>query len=86
MSAPAPASPASDPTAPETQPPGSETTAAPPLPEALAYWIRTPCGRAKYVRLAALRGPGAKLRLGWFVLIAALRDLGQPLPEGQGDG
>jgi hypothetical protein len=82
MSAPAPASPASDPAAPVTQPQplGSETTAAPPLPEALAYWIRTPCGRAKYARLAAGRGPAAKLRLGWFVLIAALRDLGQPLP------
>jgi hypothetical protein len=86
MSAPAPASPASDPAAPETEPLETETTAAPPLPEALAYWIRTPCGRAKYARLAAGRGPAAKLRLGWFVLIAALRDLGQPLPEGQGDG
>ncbi|MFZ9752544.1 MAG: hypothetical protein ACO3B3_03175 [Cyanobium sp.] len=79
MTPPAPASPASDPTAPATQPLGGETSA--PLPAALAYWIRTPCGRAKYARLAADRGPAAQLRLGWFVLIAALRDLGQPLPE-----
>ena len=48
---------------------------------ALAFWIRTPCGRAKYARLAARPGLAARLRLVWFVLIAALRDLGQPLPE-----
>jgi hypothetical protein len=53
-----------------------------PLPDVLAFWIRTPCGRAKYLSLAARPGPLARLRLGWFVLIAALRDLGQPLPPG----
>jgi len=51
------------------------------VPPALAHWIRTPCGRAKYLELAARPGLPARLRLGWFVLIAALRDLGQPLPR-----
>jgi len=50
----------------------------------LAFWIRTPCGRAKYEQLAARPELLARLRLGWFVLIAALRDLGQPLPQGEG--
>ena len=38
-------------------------------------WIKTDCGRAKYCELARRTGFMAKLRLGWFVLIAALRDL-----------
>ena len=38
-------------------------------------WIKTDCGRAKYTELARRTGFLAKLRLGWFVLIAALRDL-----------
>ena len=38
-------------------------------------WIKTDCGRAKYSELAKRPGLAAKLRLGWFVLIAALRDL-----------
>ena len=46
-------------------------------------WIRTECGRAKYLELAARPGPLARLRLGWFVLIAALRDRQLPLPEDQ---
>ncbi|MFM7267754.1 MAG: hypothetical protein ACKOZT_04090 [Cyanobium sp.] len=54
------------------------------MPPALAFWIRTPCGRAKYQVLAARPGLSARLRLGWFVLIAALRDLGQPLPAEEG--
>ena len=37
-------------------------------------WIKTECGRAKYAELATRPGPLAKLRLAWFVLIAALRD------------
>jgi len=37
-------------------------------------WIKTECGRAKYAQLAARSGPVARLRLAWFVLIAALRD------------
>ena len=38
-------------------------------------WIKTECGRAKYVELDSRSGVAAKLRLGWFVLIAAARDL-----------
>jgi hypothetical protein len=88
MSPSAPANAAGDPATPVPQPkpPAAETTPAPPLPEALAFWIRTPCGRAKYARLAARRGPAAQLRLAWFVLIAALRDLGQPRPDELGGG
>jgi hypothetical protein len=37
-------------------------------------WIKTECGRAKYSELAARPGPWARLRLRWFVLIAAIRD------------
>ena len=42
-------------------------------------WIKTDCGRAKYADLAARQGVAARLRLAWFVLIAALRDW--PLPQ-----
>ena len=41
---------------------------------AVHRWIKTECGRAKYADLAQRPGPVAKLRLGCFVLIAALRD------------
>ena len=37
-------------------------------------WIKTACGRAKYAELAARPGVLARLRLAWFVAIAALRD------------
>lgn len=37
-------------------------------------WIKTECGRAKYSELAARPGALARLRLSWFVVIAALRD------------
>lgn len=37
-------------------------------------WIKTACGRASYAALAQRRGLPARLRLAWFVLIAALRD------------
>ncbi|MBM5802042.1 MAG: hypothetical protein FJ077_14720 [Cyanobacteria bacterium K_DeepCast_35m_m2_023] len=47
-------------------------------------WIKTPCGRAKYAELAARRGALASLRLGWFVLIAALRDWPLPVPDHSG--
>ena len=41
----------------------------------IEHWIKTDCGRAKYSELAKRPGWAAKLRLGWFVLIAAIRDL-----------
>ncbi|MBD1194183.1 hypothetical protein [Vulcanococcus sp. Clear-D1] len=49
---------------------------------AIHRWIKTECGRAKYAELATRRGALARLRLGWFVLIAALRDW--PLPNQPG--
>ena len=42
---------------------------------AIHRWIKTDCGRAKYADLASRQGFASKLRLGWFVLIASLRDL-----------
>ena len=45
------------------------------------HWIKTECGRAKYAELAARPGVAARLRLGWFVLIAALRDWPLPTPD-----
>ena len=44
-------------------------------------WIKTECGRAKYAELAARPGALARTRLGWFVLIAALRDARLPDPD-----
>ena len=44
-------------------------------------WIKSDCGRAKYAALAARPGFAAKLRLGWFVLIAAIRDWPLPQPD-----
>lgn len=41
---------------------------------AIYRWIKTECGQAKYRELAARQGAAARLRLAWFVAIAALRD------------
>ena len=43
--------------------------------------IRSECGRAKYLELAARPGPLARLRLVWFVAIATLRDRDLPQPQ-----
>jgi hypothetical protein len=51
------------------------------LPEAIDRWVKTPCGRAKYLELAQRRGPLARLRCWWFVGIAALRDWRLPAPD-----
>lgn len=60
----------------------SAPEAQPSVPPAIARWVKTPCGRAKYLELAQRRGPGARLRRWWFVLIAALRDWRLPAVEG----
>jgi hypothetical protein len=60
------------------------TTDTPTVPAAIARWIRSDCGRAKYLELAARPGLLARLRLAWFVLIGALRDL--PLAGWGGSG
>ncbi|MFY7694836.1 MAG: hypothetical protein ACOVQK_00700 [Cyanobium sp.] len=44
------------------------------MPPAIARWVKTECGRAKYLELASRPGPWARLRLWWFVGVAALRD------------
>jgi hypothetical protein len=46
-------------------------------------WIKTECGRAKYAELAGRPGASARLRLAWFVLIAAIRDWPLPQPSGR---
>jgi hypothetical protein len=51
-------------------------------PKAFA-WIKTDCGRAKYAELAGRSGASARLRLAWFVLIAAIRDWQLPQPSGR---
>jgi hypothetical protein len=49
------------------------------MAEPAAYrWIKTDCGRSKYQELVARSGVAARLRLAWFVLIAALRDWNLP--------
>jgi hypothetical protein len=46
-------------------------------------WIKTECGRAKYAELAGQTGARARMRLAWFVLIAAIRDWPLPQPSGR---
>ena len=48
-------------------------------------WIKTECGRAKYDALASRPGLWGRLRLAWFVLIAAVRDWPLPADEGRAD-
>jgi len=46
-----------------------------PSTPALHRWIKTDCGRAKLADLQERTGPIARIRLAWFILIAAMRDL-----------
>ena len=48
---------------------------------ALHRWIKTDCGRAKLADLQQRRDPIARVRLVWFILIAALRDWRLPNPN-----
>jgi hypothetical protein len=57
---------------------GSEPSPLTSVPPAVARWVKTECGRAKYLDLASRPGPWARLRLWWFVGIASLRDWGLP--------
>lgn len=52
---------------------------------AIHRWIKTECGRAKYAELSARPGMLARLRLAWFVLIAAIRDWRLPDQPGGSD-
>ena len=49
--------------------------------ESLHHWIKTDCGRAKLADLQQRRGPIARARLSWFILIAVLRDWRLPNPD-----
>ena len=57
---------------------GSDPSPLTTVPPAIARRVKTECGRAKYMELASRPGPWARLRLWWFVGIAALRDLSLP--------
>jgi hypothetical protein len=46
-------------------------------------WIKTDCGRVKLAQLQQRQGTSAKIRMGWFVLIAAIRDWSLPNPDQQ---
>jgi hypothetical protein len=59
--------------------PGLPTMDAESVP--IPSGIRTACGRAKYLELAARPGAWARLRLIWFVAIASLRDRTLPEPR-----
>ena len=52
-----------------------------PSTPALHRWIKTDCGRAKLAELQQRRGPIARVRWAWFILIAALRDWRLPNPD-----
>ena len=45
-----------------------------PSTPAMHRWIKTDCGRAKLAELQQRSGPANRMRLAWFILIAALRD------------
>ena len=52
-----------------------------PSTPALHRWIKTDCGRAKLAELQQHTGPANRMRLAWFILIAALRDWRLPNPD-----
>lgn len=43
--------------------------------EFIYSWIKTPCGREKYLELNQRKGMLSKIRLIWFVIFAIIRDL-----------
>ena len=52
-----------------------------PSTPAMHRWIKTDCGRAKLAELQQRTGPANRVRLAWFILIAALRDWRLPNPD-----
>ena len=52
-----------------------------PSTPALHRWIKTDCGRAKLAELQQRTGQANRMRLAWFILIAALRDWRLPNPD-----
>ena len=47
----------------------------------LHHFVKTDCGRAKLAELQQRTGPANRVRLAWFILIAALRDWRRPNPD-----
>ncbi len=43
--------------------------------------IKTPCGRSKYLNLVSQKGLISKIRLGWFIVIAIIKDWNLPTPD-----
>ena len=41
----------------------------------LFSFIKTPCGRAKYLQLSNTKGVFAKIRFWWFIVFAVMKDL-----------
>ena len=44
------------------------------MKKAVFKYIKTPCGKAKYIELESNKTLLGKFRLMWFVLIASIRD------------
>ncbi len=45
------------------------------------YWIKTPCGRSKFLELSNKKGAIARIRLFWFVFIASIKDWNLKNPD-----
>ncbi len=41
-------------------------------------FIKTDCGRTKYYELSKKKGLASKIRLGWFIIIATIKDWNLP--------
>jgi hypothetical protein len=44
-------------------------------------WIKTTCGRAKYAELDAQKGALSRIRLGWFIFFATIKDWNLSNPD-----
>tara|TARA_B100000131_G_scaffold322725_1_gene377758 strand:+ start:929 stop:1087 length:159 start_codon:yes stop_codon:yes gene_type:complete len=44
-------------------------------------FIKTECGRAKYIELDSKQGFQSKIRLYWFIIIASIKDWNLPNPD-----
>ncbi len=50
-------------------------------PSRIFSLIKTPCGRAKFNELNTQKGLLSRIRLGWFVFFAAIRDWNLKNPD-----
>ena len=49
--------------------------------DSIYRWIKTDCGRAKYLELSNRSGFFSRIRLFVFVIVASLRDIYLPIKE-----